>query len=124
MEVKTSSKYLSKYDSIIKKYNLLELQNLLDNCKSKTDLALKLGISLKYFNEIIKLNNLIYTSKPKGLPQGYRHKPMLIDNTKTVEQRLNSQMIDEENAINKFYDELKIKRRKRIMKELLDPYGD
>lgn len=122
MEIKTSSK--SKYDTIIKKYDLLELQNLLDTCKTKTDLALKLGISLKYFNEIIKLNNLIYTSKPKGLPQGYKHKPMLIDNTKTVEQTLNSQMIDESTALARFYNELKIKRRKRMIKELLDPYGD
>lgn len=124
MEVKTSSKYLSKYDSIIKKYNLPELQNLLDNCKSKTDLALKLGISLKYFNIIIELNKLIYTSKPQGLSKGYKHKPKLIDHTQTIEQRLNSQMINEDNAINKFYDELKIKKRKRMLKELVDPYGD
>jgi hypothetical protein len=35
MKIKTNSKYISKYDKIIKKYSIEEIQNLLDNCKLK-----------------------------------------------------------------------------------------
>lgn len=123
MIVKTP-RYDSKYNKIIKKYSLPELQNLLDSCKSKTALCDKLGISLKYFNIIIELNNLEYSNKIQGVKKGFVHKPMKINHDKTVEVRLTQEMISEDTALARFYKEIAEKKKKRMLKDLLDPYGD
>lgn len=114
MYLKTNPKYVSKYDKIIKKYSFDELQNLLDTCESKTDLSLKLGISLKYFNMIITINGLKYTKKAQGLPK----------KEETIQTRLTQEMISEDTALARFYKELAAKKRKRLIKETFDPYGD
>jgi hypothetical protein len=124
MKIKTNLKYISKYDKIIKKYTIEELQNLLDNCKSKTALALKLKISLKYFNMIIELNSLNYTNKDRGLTYGYIHKPKKIIKESTIENKLISEMILENTALERFYKEIKAKKEKRLLKEIFDPYDD
>lgn len=124
MKIKTNPKYTSKYDKVIKKYSFEELQNLLDNCQSKTALCLRLKVSLKYFNMIIELNNLKYENKGRGLPPGFVHKPKKIDKEETIQTRLTQEMISEDTALARFYKELAAKRKKRLIKEVLDPYGD
>lgn len=124
MKIKINPKYTSKYDKVIRKYTFEELQNLLDSCQSKTNLCLKLKVSLQYFNRIIELNNLKYTNKDRGLPKGYVHKPIKIIKDATIQTRLTQEAISENTALDRFYKELESKKKKRLIKELLDPYGD
>lgn len=123
MKIKTP-RYNSKYDKVIKKYSFEELQNLLNNCQSKTALCLKLKVSLQYFNTIIELNDLKYENKGRGLPPGFVHKPKKIDKEETIQTRLTQEMISEDTALARFYKDLEVKRKKRLIKEVLDPYGD
>lgn len=124
MKIKTNPGYISKYDKVIKKYTFEELQNLLDNCQSKTTLCLTLKVSLQYLNKIIELNGFKYENKGRGLPPGFVHKPKKIDKEETIQTRLTQEMISEDTALARFYKELADKKKKRIIKELIDPYGD
>jgi hypothetical protein len=124
MKIKTNPKYTYKYDKVVKKYTFEELQNLLDSCKSKTALCLKLKLSLKYLNMIIELNGLKYVNKDRGLPPGFVHKPKKIDKEETIKVRLTQEMISEDTALARFYKELEVKKKKRLIKDVLDPYGD
>jgi hypothetical protein len=104
-----------------------EIQELLNNCVSKTLLARQLNTCLKTLNNYIKKYNLQYESKV-----GKTRKPQLSKGVKGARSSFREPNVDfipsdlqtpsSREALENFYKILAAKKEKRLLQELKDAY--
>lgn len=107
----------SKSSAILQKYTPEAIQEFLNSGESKSSIVERLGIYMEAFNKYIKQHNLTYNPSKKRTT-----KPFKKYKDTTPVRDLNSDEI--EDPIKKFYEQLAKKKQKRMLKELIDPYGD
>lgn len=105
-------------------YKPSDIQKLLDSGRTlKGEICLELGVSYNVLNHYMKRHNLIYKSKTKLKILEREKRLVRFKNTQKISVD-NSIYEETKDALKKFYEELAKKKKRRILKELFDPYGD
>lgn len=105
-------------------YKPSDIQKLLDSGRTlKGAICVELGVSYNVLNHYMKRHNLVYMSKVKSKRIEREKRQALIKNAQKVSID-NSVYQERTDALEKFYEQLARKRQKRMLKELIDPYGD
>jgi hypothetical protein len=105
-------------------YKPSDIQKLLDSGRTlKGAICVELGVSYNVLNHYMKRHNLVYMSKVKLKVIEREKRQARIKNTQKISVD-NSIYQERTDALEKFYEMLAKKRAKRMLKELLDPYGD
>lgn len=105
-------------------YKPSDIQKLLDSGRTlKGEICIELGVSYNVLNHYMKCHNLVYMSKVKLKVIEREKRQALFKNTQKISVD-NSIYQETTDALEKFYEQLARKRQKRMLKELIDPYGD
>jgi len=114
--------YNTKSELILQNYTPEAIQELLKSSESKTAVAHILGVHIKAFNEYIQKYNLTYQYHRKSKTQRYNR-----EQEKQYEKRIPVQDLNSDKAedpVKRFYEMLRRKKEKRMLRELKNPYED
>lgn len=95
----------------------------LDSGKSKSEVADKIGVYIKAFNDYMVLHNLKYTRPVYSRPKQKRFKDKIPTALEPQVSQVQQTIPDDpEDALKLFYRQLELKRAKRQLRELKKPY--
>lgn len=111
-----SEEITSKSALILRRYTPEEIQELLNSGEPKSSIVERLGLYMEALNKYIKQHNLTYNPSRR---RGHTKKQV----KKHKEKEIRTLDYDEaEDPVKKFYEMLRRKKEKRVLRELKNPY--
>jgi len=113
----------SKSSAILQRYTPEAIQEFLNSGESKSSIVERLGWYMEALNKYIKEHNLTYkTSRRFGSGSTYKQNR---EQEKQYEKRIPVQDLNSDEAedpVKRFYEMLRRKKEKRMLRELKNPY--